>query len=256
MIAVATPGRYVRGALAFGWPAIALILAWQCWIAFGHVPAIVAPSPAAVVVELVQHPELYVRAAAATAAVAAAGLIAGTALGCALAVTIWLTPFAAGLMTVPALLVQSTPLVATLPIVARLLGYGEPTVVAGAVLITFLPTFVIVAAGLHDEPPGASLVFDALGARRRVRLMFLALPAAVPSVLLAIRIAAANSILAALIAEYLIGQWGLGRLFAEAQSQFLTSRSWAASLVATALSVGAYAAARRLEHFGKRFRSS
>jgi NitT/TauT family transport system permease protein len=149
--------------------------------------------------------------------------------------------------------VQSTPLIATLPVLARLLGYGEQTVIAAAVVITFLPTFILVGAGLRTSPAGAEGVFAALGASRRARLVLLALPAAVPSTLVAIRIAAANSILAALIAEYLIGQFGLGRLFADAQSQFLTSRSWAASLVATVLSVAAYAAARRFERYGKRF---
>ena len=127
------------------------------------------------------------------------------------------------------------------------------TVVAAAVLITFLPTFVLVGAGLRASPAGADGVFAALGASRGSRLMLLALPAAVPNLLVAIRIAAANSFLAALIAEYLIGQVGLGRLFADAQSQFLTSRSWAASLVATVLSVGAYVAARGFERYGKRF---
>jgi NitT/TauT family transport system permease protein len=232
---------------------VLLVLAWQIWIVAADVPVIVAPSPWAVVVELAHDPLLYVHAAAATIGVAVAGLALGSALGIALAVAVWLTPFAAGAMTVPALLVQSTPLVAILPVIARLLGYGEQTVIAAAVAITFLPTFVIVGAGLRTLPPGADGVFAALGANRAGRLVLLALPAAVPSALVALRIAAANSILAALVAEYLIGQTGLGRLFADAQSQFLTSRSWAASLVATVLSVGAYAIARRLERYGRRF---
>lgn len=238
---------------ALGWPAVLLVLLWQIWIVAANVPAIVAPSPAAVVAELAHDPLLYAQAAAWTIGVAVTGLALGGALGIALAVGVWLTPFAAGAMTVPALLVQSTPLVAILPVIARLLGYGEQTVVAAAVAITFLPTFVIVGAGLRASPPGAEGVFAALGATRGARLFLLALPAAVPSALVALRIAAANSILAALVAEYLIGQTGLGRLFADAQSQFLTSRSWAASLVATVLSVSAYAAARRLERHGKQF---
>jgi NitT/TauT family transport system permease protein len=106
---------------------------------------------------------------------------------------------------------------------------------------------------MRATPPGADGVFDALGSSRGTRLLRLALPSAVPNLLVAIRIAAANSILAALIAEYLIGTVGLGRLFADAQSQSLTPRAWAASLVATALSVAAYALARRLERLGKNF---
>jgi NitT/TauT family transport system permease protein len=235
------------------WPVLLLLVAWQVWIVAAHVPPIVAPAPAAVLDELVHDPQLYLGAAGATIGVALAGLVLGTLLGVALAVVIWLTPFAAGAMTFPALLVQSTPLVAMLPVIARLLGYGEQTVVAAATAITFLPTFVLVASGLRATPPGAEAVFDALGSSRAARLVRLALPSAVPNLLVALRIAAANSILAALVAEYLIGAFGLGRLFADAQSQFLTPRAWAASLVATALSVGAYAAARRCEKFGELF---
>jgi len=235
------------------WPVLLLLAAWQIWIVAGHVPAIVAPAPAAVLRELAGDPLLYASAAGSTIGVAIAGLILGSILGVALAVAIWLTPFAAGAMTFPALLVQSTPLVAMLPVIARLLGYGEQTVVAAATAITFLPTFVLVAAGMRTTPPGADAVFDVLGSSRLTRLARLALPAAIPSALVALRIAAANSILAALIAEYLIGAFGLGRLFADAQSEMLTPRAWAASLVATMLSVAAYAAARRLERLGARF---
>jgi NitT/TauT family transport system permease protein len=235
------------------WPVLLLLVAWQVWIVAGHVPAIVAPAPAAVLAELAANPLLYLTSAGATIGVALAGLVIGTVLGVALAVAMWLTPFAAGAMTFPALLVQSTPLVAMLPVIARLLGYGEQTVVAAATAITFLPTFVLVAAGLRATPPGADGVFDALGSSRAARLLRLAIPAAVPSLLVAMRIAAANSILAALIAEYLIGTYGLGRLFADAQSEMLTPRAWAASLAATILSVAAYAAARRCERLGERF---
>ncbi len=240
---------------SLGWPILVLLVLWQCWIVGAHVPAIVAPAPAAVLAELARDPALYARAAVQTFSVAACGLLGGVILGIAFATAIWLLPFAAGAMTFPALLVQSTPLVAMLPIIARLFGYGEQTVVVSAIVITFLPTFVLVSAGLRTPPPGAEALFTVLGSTRTARLRRLALPAAIPSMLTAARIAAANSILAALIAEYLIGQSGLGRLFADAQSQMLTSRAWAASFVATALSVGAYAAARRLEGYGSRFKS-
>ncbi len=246
-----------RGAALFdrAWPVVLLLVAWQVWIAGAHVPPIVAPAPASVVSELLANPLLYVQAASATIGVALAGLIIGMSLGIALAVTIWLTPFAAGALTFPALLAQSTPLVAILPVLARLLGYGEQTVVAAAAVFTFLPTFVLVGSGLRATPPNTDGVFDVLGSSRFARLTRLALPSAVPAICVALRLAAANSILAALTAEYLIGQFGLGRLFADAQTDFLTPRAWAASLVATALSVAAYGAARRLDVFGERFKA-
>jgi len=235
------------------WPVLLLLAAWDVWIVAAHVPPIVAPAPARVLVEIVANPGLYAAAACATIGVALTGLLIGMTIGIALAIAIWATPFAAGALTFPALLAQSTPLVALLPVIARLLGYGEQTVIAAATAITFLPTFVLVGSGLRALPANAADVFDVLGSSRLARLVRLALPSAVPSMLVALRLSAANSILAALTAEYLIGTFGLGRLFADAQTQALTPRAWAAALVATVLSVAAYAAARRLAVIGERF---
>jgi len=235
------------------WPVLLLLAAWDVWIVAAHVPPIVAPAPARVLVEIVANPGLYAAAACATIGVALVGLLIGMTIGIALSIAIWATPFAAGALTFPALLAQSTPLVALLPVIARLLGYGEQTVIAAATAITFLPTFVLVGSGLRALPANAADVFDVLGSSRLARLVRLALPSAVPSMLVALRLSAANSILAALTAEYLIGTFGLGRLFADAQTQALTPRAWAAALVATVLSVAAYAAARRLAVIGERF---
>ncbi len=243
-------------ALAAWWPFVLLLAGWQAWISFGRVQQIVAPSPAAVAAELARHPALYAGEAGATLSVALAGLAIGIALACALAVATWFSPFATGALTLPALLIQSTPVVALLPLVARLLGYDQRAVVAAAVLITLFPSFVLIASGLHATPPGSADVFAALGASRRARLRLLAIPAAVPNVLVAARIAAPASVLAALIAEYLMGTSGLGQVFALAEGQLDTARAWTAALVATALSVGAYLTARRAESaLGSRFRS-
>ena len=234
--------------LQVGWPALALLALWQTWISAAHVSPVVAPSPAAVTLELVTHPMRYAQATVATVGVAAAGLTIGMSLAIAAAAAgAWLTPVGDVVLTLPALLVQSTPIVALLPVLARLLGYGEPTVVASAAAITFLPTFVLVGAGLRRTPPGAADLFGVLGASRWQRLKFLALPSAVPNVLTALRIAAANSVLAALVAEYLMGQTGLGNMLADAQSQLLTAQAWSASLVPTVASVAAFVAARAVE---------
>lgn len=237
------------------WPFVLLLALWQLWVSAAHVPTIVAPAPAAVGLEMIAHPGLYVREAAVTLAVAFAGLVIGSLLAFAFAVATWFSPLLTSAVTFPALLVQSTPIVALMPVVARLLGYDQRTVVAAAALITVFPTFVLVAAGLRAPPPGAPDLFAAFGANRFAHLRLLAIPSAVPNLLAALRIASANCILAALVAEYLMGTSGLGRLFASAEGTFETERAWAACLVATALSVCAYLGARRLEHqLGRRFR--
>lgn len=248
--------RALTRAAAAWWPFVLLLALWQLAISAGHVQQIVAPSPAGVAAELARNPALYAGEALATLAVAAAGLVLGLAVACALAVATWFSRFATGALTLPALLVQSTPLVALLPVLARVLGYDVRTVIAAAALITVFPSFVLIAAGLRALPSGVAALAAALGASRRARLLLLAVPAAVPNALVAVRIAAPASVLAALIAEYLIGTAGLGQLFAVAEGQLDTARAWTAALVATALSVAAYLLARRAERvIGDRFRT-
>jgi NitT/TauT family transport system permease protein len=237
----------LRTFLAANWPAFAIVAAWQVWITAGHVALVIAPAPLDVAREIGAHALRYLAAGGITLAVAVAGLVLGTALACALAVVTWYSPFVTGMLTLPAVLVQSTPLVALMPVIARLLGYDERTVVASATLITFFPTFVLVASGLRALPAGTGDVFDVLGAGKFARLRLLALPSAVPNLFVALRISAANCILAALVAEYLMGTSGLGRLFATSQTTFESAAAWSACVVATFVSVGAYLASRRLE---------
>jgi NitT/TauT family transport system permease protein len=240
-------GARVRSFAAEYWPVLLAVAAWQAWISGAHVARIVAPPPREVARELVRHSGVYFAAGAVTLGVAAAGLAIGTALGCVLAVLTWFSPFVTGMLTLPAVLVQATPLVALMPVIARLLGYDERTVIASAVLITFFPTFVLAASGLRMLPPGAADVFRVLGARRSAVLRLLVLPSALPNLLVALRISSANCILAALVAEYLMGTSGLGRLFATSESRFDTAAAWTACLVATAISVAAFFSSRRLE---------
>jgi ABC-type nitrate/sulfonate/bicarbonate transport system permease component len=237
----------VRTAFAGYWPVLFIVALWQLWISAGHIARIVAPAPLDVARELIAHAGVYAAAGAITVAVAIAGLVIGTVLGSLLAVVTWFSPLVTGILTLPAVLVQSTPLVALMPVIARLIGYDQRTVVASAVLITFFPTFVLVASGLRALPPGSAELFAVLGAGRLARLRFLVLPSAVPSLLVALRISSANCILAALVAEYLMGTSGLGRLFATSESRFDTAAAWAACLVATLVSVAAFLASRRLE---------
>jgi NitT/TauT family transport system permease protein len=246
----------VSGFVSRNWPFLAVLAIWQLWVTAARVPAIVMPAPLAVAAELVRDPGLYLREGSLTLFAAALGLAIGTLLAALIAVLAWSSPFVTGALTLPALLVQSTPVVALLPVLSRVLGYDRRTIVAATVLITFFPTLVLIASGLRSLPAGSDALFATLGAGRLARLRFLALPAAIPNLLTALRISSANCILAAIVAEYLMGTAGLGRLFAVAQSTFDTERAWAACLVATAVSVTAFLATRRLELIGgERFRA-
>ncbi len=237
----------VRGlVLAVAVPA-ALVLAWQLWIVVDEVPLIVAPPPADVAVALGAEIGAYLAAAGLTVLSAMGGLLAGALVGLGLAVLATLAPWLGAMLAPLALLIPTVPIVVFIPIVGSLLGYGVETVFVSTVLMAFFPMYVLALSGLNARPAGSDDLFRVYGAGTLVRLRRLALPASVPSLMIALRLSSAMAILIAISAEWLMGQGGLGRVFSERRVVLDTAGSWAAVVVAIVLSVAAYAAASRLE---------
>ncbi len=229
------------------WGVLLILIAWEFWVAINHFNPIVMPTPTAVVGDLVANTNVYLSNVGITLGVAVFGLVMGMLVGTALAVAAWFSPVASGLLNPLTVLFSSVPVVALIPVIARLLGYDISTVLAIVVIITFFPSFVFASSGLRQPPAGAEDLFRVLGASRLDLLLRLALPSAMPNLAIAFKLAAAHAILAAMIAEFLMGTTGLGYLFAETKAEFRTEQAFGASAVATIISAGAFLAAGWVE---------
>ena len=229
------------------WAILLLLIAWQAWVVLNRYNPIVMPTPTSVVADLATHPAIYLENVGITLAIAVLGLVLGMLVGTSLAIAAWFSPVASGLLNPLTVLFSSVPVVALIPVIARLLGYDTSTVLAIVVIITFFPSFVFASSGLRQPPPGAEDLFRVLGASRLDLLRRLALPAAMPNLAIAFKLAAAHAILAAMVAEFLMGTTGLGYLFAKTKSDFQTEQAFGASLVATVISATAFLAAGWVE---------
>jgi NitT/TauT family transport system permease protein len=236
-----------RKLVSQSWGIVLLIAAWQIWVIAMDFNQIVMPRPMGVLQDLVTQPGIYWQNARYTIGAALAGLALGMALGTSLAVLAWLSTLLEGLLTPLTVLFSSVPVVTLIPIIARLLGYDFGTVLAIVVIICFFPAFVFTTSGLRALPPGSGDLFKVLGARTASTLFRLALPAAVPNWMVALRIAAANAVLAAMVAEYLMGTAGLGYLFGETKADFNMERAFGATVVATVVSLVFFLAAMATE---------
>lgn len=241
-----------RTLVSQSWGILLLIAVWQLWVVIMDFNQIVMPRPLGVLQDLAAHPEVYWHNALYTLGAALGGLVLGMALGTALAVLAWLSTLLEGLLTPLTVLFSSVPVVTLIPIIARLLGYDVSTVLAIVVIICFFPAFVFTTSGLRALPAGSADLFKVLGAGTAASLLRLALPAAVPNWMVALRIAAANAVLAAMVAEYLMGAAGLGYLFGETKADFNMERAFGATAVATVVSLAfflaAVAAERQVKH--------
>jgi len=233
------------------WGVIFIVLAWEIIVRFSGVNPIVMPKPSSILMDIFSNPGVYALSAFQTTIFAVAGLLVGVLVGTTLAILSWLSRVLSGLLTPVAIIFASVPVVALIPVLARIFGYDMRTVLAIVAIISFFPAFVFTTAGLRSLPAGSDDLFTVLGVGALRRLWFLALPSAIPEWSIALRLAAANAILAAIVAEFLMGTSGLGYMFGEARSSLNMVRALGASAIASAISVTAFLAASRFEKWAQ-----
>ena len=137
----------------------------------------------------------------------------------------------------------ATPLVALLPLLARVFGYEPGTVRILSATMVFFPVFVAARSGLAAAPGAAGDAVHALGASAGRRFRLLELPAAVPHLASGLRLAAGTAVIAAVVGESLIGSSGLGVEFTRAYRQLDLPRAFGVAIVIVVVAVSVFALA-------------
>jgi NitT/TauT family transport system permease protein len=157
--------------------------------------------------------------------VAMAGFVVGVAVGLALAVVMQRFQVAERGLLPYVVLSQTVPLVALAPLVV---GWGGNLTIGGihwrlwmsvAVIAAYLAFFPVAVGGLRGlQAPSSEAVdlMDSYAASWRQTLLKLRFPAAVPYLVPALKLAAASSVVGAVVAEISTGtKGGIGRLIIE-----------------------------------------
>ena len=224
------------------WGIFLLIGLWQLIVSVNNLNTIVAPSPQAVVLSLLNNADYFAAEALRTTLTASGGLALGLLLGFVIACLSWTAPSLSGVLTPIALLIRSIPIVAFVPIIVRVAGYGTHTVLIVTTFLSFFPCYVFALSGFQEVAQVrkdfcCSLGCATAGLRGWRFFRHVAMPSAVPNILTALRLLAPTALLVALVAEFLIGTDGLGYVMIRARSDMEMDKSWAAALLASALSV-------------------
>lgn len=241
------PGRRVLTGLVHYWPVLAVFVAWDLWVVLNGYTQVVAPRPGLVLADLVGEPGAYAGDLVRTLVTSVVGLVLGMAVGVLAAVAVWTSAAVSGIVTPAALVLRSVPVTAMIPIIARIAGYGDSSILLIIVVVSFFPAFVMTVSGLAAPAAAGRDLFAVLGAGRVRTLWRLHLPSAVPNIVVAFRLTAPSAVLAALLAEYLVGSGGLGHLFSTARSYLELDRAWGTALLATVVSILTFVLARGVE---------
>ena len=220
--------------------ALGLMLIWQAIVRLTDAPRFILPGPLLVLETLVNQFPLLMKHAGVTLVEILLGLLLGTLLGLASALSL-VTWGGLRRWLLPVLVVsQAIPVFALAPVLMLWLGYGMASKVAMATLIIYFPVTAACFDGLRQTPTGYLQLARTLGASRRAQLLQIRLPAALPAFGSGLRVAASVAPIGAVVGEWVGSSTGLGYLMLNANARMQVDLMFAALLVLAVMALGLY----------------
>lgn len=178
-----------------------------------------------------------------TTQVAAAGLAIAAAAGVGLAVAMSQARWVERSLFPYAVVLQTVPILALVPLVGFWFGFGLGSRVLVCVLIAVFPIVANTLFGLRSVQQGQRDLFDLHHSGRLRRLAKLELPAALPAILTGMRISAGLSVTGAIVGDFFFrqGQPGLGILIDLYRARLASEQLFAAVILGSLLGLAAFA---------------
>jgi NitT/TauT family transport system permease protein len=187
--------------------------------------------------------ELF-RAATVTAEIALAGLAISIPVGMGLGVLMFRSRFMERALQPYLVALQSVPVLAIIPLLQSLLGFGFLPKVLIVALFTFFAIPTTLRAGLKSIDPGVLDLFRLQGAGWWTTLRKAGLPSALPSLFAGLKISASMAVIGAIVSElfFVSGDGGLGQMLINAKIDFQYEAMYSALIVSSAMSIAVYLA--------------
>jgi NitT/TauT family transport system permease protein len=202
--------------------------------------------------------QFLVGAAFVTWVEAAIGFVVGTFVGILLA-TVFVHSLPAERALVPYVIASQTiPIIALAPLLIEGLGRGLASVVFIAAYLTFFPVTIAAMRGLRSPDPRALELMRSYAASPWHAYWKVRLPASLPYLFTAFKIAATASVVGAIIGEDPAGTAnGLGRAIVNFNQQYVSGpeKLWATILIAGLAGIAFYLLVRIVEVYALRHRT-
>ena len=224
------------------WPSAAavagLVVIWQIVCTVGLVPGYMLPSPVQVVRAFVSElPGLWENSLI-TLQEAFLGLILGVSVGFLAAVLMDAFEVLYKAFYPLLILTQTIPSVAIAPLLVLWFGYEMTPKIILIVISTFFPVTVGLLDGFRSADRDAIGLLRSMGANRLQIFRYIKFPSALPQLFSGLRIAAAYSVVGAVISEWLGGFGGLGVYMTRVKKAFAFDKMFAVIFLISGISLG------------------
>jgi NitT/TauT family transport system permease protein len=227
----------------------AFLVLWEVLVHLSGVAPYILPAPSAIFTDIATRHARYLLAADYTLRPMLLGFAAAVVVGVALALVV---AFSRRMeQTVYPLLVvfQIVPKIAVAPLFIIWFGFGLFPKVLLVFLLSFFPVVVSAITAFRSVDPDILDLARTTGASRWRTFLKVELPHALPTLFTGIKVAAALSATAAVVAEFVASDRGLGNMLLEANGNLDTTMAFGSIFVLSVLGFALYAAVEAVERW-------
>lgn len=228
---------------------IGAFLVWELAVRLLGIPEYILPAPSKVLLDLSQNLHVVLPAAYYTLQPMVLGFLMAAVLGVALALLVVYSSAFEALFYPLLVVLQIIPKIAIAPLFIIWVGFGLPSKILLVFLLSFFP---IVVNSIVAFKSIESDVYDLAKSYRASRLRIfwqVELPSALPSLFAGFKVAAALSATAAVVAEFVASDNGLGYLLLGYNGNMNTSMTFAVIVVLSLLGLLLYGAVELVERW-------
>ena len=229
--------RRLRASLPAWIAVITLFGVWEGAVRFFGIREFLLPAPSAIWTATASVWPTVLHHTLATLGTVLGGFAASVLVSLPLAMLIASSPAISAALYPLLVVTQAIPKVALAPILIIALGANEVPRIIVTFLVGFFPLVVGTVAGLLATPPELIELGRACRAGRVQELLRIRLPFAVPFVFSGLKVAAALSVVGAVVAEFVGADAGLGYLIQTSMAFFRTPLAFGAVVILALLGI-------------------
>ncbi len=224
-------------------PIVVFVAVLACWSLVSHVlldpqSRFLLPAPEQVIAKGLLDPVARTAIVAAlwsTVQVALVGLVVAIVLGVSFAVVMSQARWAEYSLYPYAVVLQTIPILAVVPLFGFWFGYEFSSRVIVCVMVSLFPVVTNTLFGLKSVAPAEHDLFTLHGASRWQRLVKLQLPTALPAMISGFKISGGMAIIGSIVADFFFrqGEPGIGRMIDVYRQQLATEELLTALLLSS-----------------------
>jgi len=225
--------RYIPSIIS----AIIFLLFWELFVGYFKISEWLLPAPSRIIMAIYRSRVLLLQHSVRTIIEAVSGLILASIAGTIIGGSLFHFPLLKKVFYPYLLISQTVPIVVLIPLLVIWLGYGVLPKLIIVILACFFPIAVNTVDGLFAADLEMLNLLRSMGATDWQVFKMVRIPVALPMIFSGLRIGATYAVMAAVVAEWMGSDMGLGVFILRSSNSYLTAQVFAGIVLISIYSI-------------------